>query len=88
VALTQAHLSGLPSFSAEDKKKDPRYDWFVENYGNRCWELDALDPNVLRACVREEIRGLIEPTAWRRCKVVEAAEQESLETVIAQWGQQ
>ena len=31
----------LPSFSADDKRGDRRYRWFVENYGRRCWELDA-----------------------------------------------
>jgi hypothetical protein len=34
IALTRAH-SGLPSFPASDKKKDPRYPWFVRNYGKR-----------------------------------------------------
>ena len=42
--LTREQTVGLPSFSASDKKKDPRYKWFVQNFGNRCWELDALDP--------------------------------------------
>ena len=86
IALTQTSWRGLPSFPASDKKKDPRYKWFVKNYGNRCWELDALDPNELRACVEEKILKHIEPTAWARCKVVERAERESLRTVMARWG--
>jgi hypothetical protein len=85
IALTRDHLADLPSFPASDKSKDPRYKWFVRNYGNRCWELDALDPNVLRACVEEKIREQIEPTAWERCKVVERAEKESLFTVMSGW---
>jgi hypothetical protein len=76
----------LPSFPATDKKKDPRYDWFVRNYGKRCWELDAMDPNDLRACVEQEIWKLIEPVAWERCERINAAEQESLRTVLDQWG--
>jgi hypothetical protein len=47
-------LADLPSFPASDKKKDPRYGWFVENFGDRCWELDALDPNDVRACVEKD----------------------------------
>ena len=85
VALTGEQLADLPSFPAADKKKDRRYKWFVKNFGTRCWELDALDPNNLRACVEEEIRGWIEPTAWNRCKVTEAAEKESLVEVMAAW---
>ena len=86
IALTRDQLPGLPSFSASDKEDDPRYDWFVKNYGKRCWELDALDPNDLRARVDREILKEIEPTAWDRCKAVEAAEQESLVSVMTAWG--
>src|SRR5262245_49941410 len=60
IALTRKQVRGLPSFSASDKRKDPRYRWFRSNYGDRCWELDAMDPNDLRACVEREIVRLIE----------------------------
>jgi hypothetical protein len=85
IALCQRDLAGLPSFPASDKHKDPRYAWFVKGYGHRCWELDAMDPNDLRARVEEEIVAFIEPTAWQRCARVNAAEQESLRTVLAAW---
>lgn len=85
IALLPDHVRGLPSFPASDKKKDPRYPWFVANYGDRCWELDAMDPNDLRACVRREIRKLIEPVAWKRCEVVQKAEQQSLRTILDNW---
>jgi len=86
IALTREHVRGLPSFPATDKRKDPRYRWFCANYGDRCWELDAMDPNALRACVKREIKKLIEPVAWKRCEVVNRAEQESLKTVLEKWG--
>jgi hypothetical protein len=85
IALVESDLADLPSFPAADKRKDPRYKWFVENFGNRCWELDALDPNELRARVREEILKHVEPTAWRRCKAVEQAERDSLREVLKAW---
>jgi hypothetical protein len=85
IALTRGDLRHLPSFPATDKKKDPRYKWFVADYGRRCWELDALDPNELRERVQEEILTHIEPTAWNRCKTVEQAERESLCTVLKAW---
>ena len=90
IALTVEQRDGLPSFAAATKSKDPRYKWFVANHGRRCWELDAMDPNDLRDCVTQEIKKLIEPVAWQRCEVVNAAEQESLKSVLANWprGQQ
>lgn len=85
IALTRGHLAGLTSFPAADKKKDPRYRWFVKNYGHRCWELDALDPNVLRACVEEAIVDQIDQEPWQRCKVVERAERNSLRDFMTSW---
>jgi hypothetical protein len=86
IALTHDQLAGLPSFPAIDQQKDVRFKWFVRNYGKRCWELDALDPNDLHACVDGEIARRIEPVAWERCKVVERAERDSLRSVMALWG--
>jgi hypothetical protein len=86
VALTREHVSGLPSFPATDKRKDPRYKWFRANHADRCWELDAMDPNALRDCVEDAIVRRIEPVAWRRCEIVNQAEQESLKTILEKWG--
>src|SRR5262245_11881990 len=86
IALTREHIHGLLSFPASDKRKDPRYKWFRANYGGRCWELDAMDPNDLRDCVETAIEALIEPVAWERCETINRAEQESLKTVLEKWG--
>ena len=75
----------LPWFPASDKKKDPRYRWFRDRFGDRCWELDAMDPRGLRERVEQEIWALIEPVAWERCARVNKAEQASLQTILAGW---
>jgi hypothetical protein len=85
IALTQKQVSDLPSFPAKDKRKDPRYRWFIANHGTRCWELDAMDPRELRRCVQSAIKKLIEPVAWKRCEIVNKAEQESLQHVLDSW---
>jgi hypothetical protein len=85
VALLGDQVSGLPSFPASDKKTDTRYACFVSTFGNRCWELDALDPNELRDIVREAIEAEIDWTAWDRSKTVEEAEAESMRTILDSW---
>jgi hypothetical protein len=85
IALMQEHVRDLPSFPATDKRKDPRYKWFIANYGRECWELDAMDPPELRDCVEVAIEALIEPVAWERCERVNEAEQESLRTILQNW---
>jgi hypothetical protein len=86
IALKWEQTEALLSFPASDKKGDKRYKWFIRNYGKRCWELDAMDPNDLRDCVEKEIKKLIEPVAWKRCEIVNRAEQESLRTILGKWG--
>jgi hypothetical protein len=78
--------SGLPHFAAADKRGDPRYRWFVKRYGQRCFELDALDPNVLRDRIERCIRATIDFDAWARCEAVEQAEHQSLVEVMENWG--
>jgi hypothetical protein len=86
IALTRDQLRGLPSFPATDKRKDPRYEWFTKNFGKRCWEIDALDPNALRNRVRTHIRACIsDRDAWDRCEQINKAERESLRTVMRKW---
>ena len=88
IALTAddtTYLGYGPSFSADDKRKDPRHGWYVERYGRRCWELDALDPNVLRERVEAAIREFIDWDEWDRCAKVEEAEKASLLEVVGAW---
>ena len=92
IALTEGQVEDLQSFPASDKgpkrgkRGDPRYEWYVDNYGKRCWELDAMDPRNLREIVERAIRSRIEPVAWARCEEINKAEQESLRTVLDGWG--
>jgi hypothetical protein len=88
IALTGEQVISLPSFPATDKNKDPRYKWFTAHYGDRCWELDAMDPNDLRACVEKAIKEEIEPEAWERSEIVNGAERESIKKGVGAWRRQ
>jgi hypothetical protein len=85
IALLPEQVIDLPSFPAADKSRDPRFKWFRSNHGDRCWELDAMDPNDLRNCVEKEIKALIEPMAWKRCEVVNEAESSNLKEFLHKW---
>jgi hypothetical protein len=85
IALLQEQTRDLPSFPSSDKQKDPRYGWFVKEYGTRCWEIDAMDPRDLRECTEQAIKKWIEPVAWARCETVNAAELDSLKGILANW---
>jgi hypothetical protein len=66
------------------KKPDPRLPWFRPRYGDRGFELDAMNPNLLRDRVTEEIKRYIDWEAWEHCRLVGEAEQESLIKVADQ----
>jgi hypothetical protein len=82
IALTAEDIAdpALPSFAA--KRTDSRYQWFVERYGQRCWELDALNPNILRARVEAVIRECINWEIWERCRLAEVAEKDTIRRVV------
>jgi hypothetical protein len=86
IARMEDDLGGLPSFPTKDKQNDPRHKWFARNYGKRCLELDAMDPNDLRDRVEEAIRDEIEWDAWERSARCQDAEEESLQSVLDKWG--
>lgn len=84
IALTAEDIAdpALPLFPA--KSTDSRYRWFVERYGTRCWELDTMNPNDLRARVEAHIRASIDWEAWERCRLAEKAEKDSINRVVGE----
>jgi hypothetical protein len=42
------------------KIKDPRAKWYIKNYGNTSWEVDALNPKILRELVKFNVESLID----------------------------
>jgi hypothetical protein len=91
IALTAEQTGPLPSFSVETKgptatkKGDPRYKWFKANYGDRCWELDAMDPRDLRELVENEINALIDRPLWDQQRALQAREKHSIELQLRHW---
>lgn len=46
------------------KPKDSRTDKYVARFGPSCWELDALEPVVIRDLIESEILSLRDDDAW------------------------
>ena len=79
--------SKLPSFSVETKIKDPRYQWYKTNYGDECWELDALSPVILRERLESSIRCYLDHDAWNHARKIEKAEIQAMECYKDRWMQ-
>ena len=85
IAIVKPDTRRLPHFDAATKDKDPRYRWFVARHGRRCWELDAMNPNILRDRVRKAIEAYIDRPLWRRAIEIEEAELASMQGFHAAW---
>lgn len=46
------------------KESDSRFANYRTQYGNKSWELDALDPKVLATIVRREVESLTDDDLW------------------------
>lgn len=88
IALTQGDTVALgraTRFPASDKKDDTRYDWFVRNCGDGCWELDALSPEILRCRLEDAICAELDWEVWERYVRVEQAEQQAITETCQAW---
>jgi hypothetical protein len=88
IALTADDVApgtNLPSFLADTKTGDSRYKWFTARYGNKCWELDAMSPIVLRERVKNSIIDLLDIDAWNHAGKIEKAEIASMREFGQNW---
>jgi hypothetical protein len=67
-------------------RRDTRTSGYRAQFGtDECWELDALDPTVIDALIRDELDELIDPAAWRKAFARERRERKQLDAVAAKW---
>lgn len=87
IALLETDVfdGNLPSFRAETKTGDSRYQWFVKNFGHNCWELDAMSPVTLRECVENSILCKLDLDAWHRAIDIEQVEKASMKQFHQSW---
>jgi hypothetical protein len=87
IALLEIDVFGgdLPSFKADTKTGDSRYQWFVKSFGHDCWELDAMSPVTLRECVESSILSKLDIEAWYRAIDIELAEKASMREFHQSW---
>jgi hypothetical protein len=77
--------SVLPWFPVGDKINDSRYQWFIQRFGQRCWEVDALPPPVLRARLDTAIAAMLDMDAWQHAIRIEKAETDSMKSILGNW---
>lgn len=77
--LTHKQVESMDLHEGQIAKEDSsRYKSFVERYGERCWELEAIPADTLREIVEDTIRSVIDLPAFERELETEDREQAEL----------
>ena len=72
----------LLGFPVKDTVSGQRRQRYIRSFGNRCVEVDALEPNEVRALVKAAIGGHIDEVEWRALQETERLEKESIRDLV------
>lgn len=78
-ALTMAQVTRFKCPENPAKMTDPRAGWYVENFGDKSWELDALPPRSLIQIITKSIVDNIDTNAFDDMKKLEESQKKIIE---------
>jgi hypothetical protein len=67
------------------KPQDSRYAQYVAEFGEHCWELDALEPDVLVKLVQSKVNRWIDKPKWQAALAREEEGKQQLGIVAKHW---
>lgn len=67
------------------KMSDSRANWYVDRFGDECWELDALDPATIRELVGDAIAEHRNKRLWSKSVRTENDGRRKLSSVAKNW---
>ena len=65
------------------KLTDPRAKGYIEKYGDKSWEVDALPPTVLKTLIETNVRGLVDQRRLNKVVEQEESDKRRLRTAVA-----
>jgi hypothetical protein len=76
------HYNPPPNFA---KLSDARAKKYIAKYGNKSWELDALEPSVLVGLIRKAVKSVRDEGKWLAKKAEELTHRELLNATSMRW---
>jgi hypothetical protein len=67
------------------KTTDSRYQAYIAEFGDESWELDALEPAVIAALIRESVTALIETEGWEERQAEAERGRKELASIANNW---
>lgn len=84
VALTMTQINKYRPPPNPAKISDPRAGWYINQFGDMSWELDALSPKVLEAVVKVALIGHLDISQYNRMVGREDRDKIKLKGIINQ----
>ncbi len=82
LALTDEQIAEYNLPAAPAKESDPRYHRYLEkHHSSKVYELDAMDPQILREIMEEGIKKYVDPNIWERVKGKSSKERERAKAI-------
>lgn len=85
IALTMKQINHYNPPPNPTKITDPRAMWYIQRFGQTCWEVDALPPDVLVSVLQTEIYDQIDISKFDKILKYEEVDKRKLEKVIEEW---
>jgi hypothetical protein len=85
VALNMEQVKVLNPPENPAKDTDTRSVRYVEEFGESCWELDAVEPNAMRAIITEKVLSLRDEKLWDEAVAEEKGYKDDLEKIAVKF---
>jgi hypothetical protein len=85
IALTMAQVHDHNPPPNPTKVTDSRAAGYIEKFGHECWELDALQPQLLVALIQEHIKDVMDEEQFDEDKAVQESERRALKKAAKHW---
>lgn len=87
LALNMAQVEQYNPPPNPAKLTDSRCAGYIEKHGDESWELDALEPQVIAALIRNEVMGVRDVDKWAAAVEAEEEHRRQLQAVSDKWEQ-
>jgi hypothetical protein len=81
IAIIESDTVDLPTSYTAVKMSDPRARAYVDRFGNKTWELEAIPPGDLRGRVDGRVRDFIDEEQWDATLAQEEADRAELQEI-------
>jgi len=85
IALNMSQITKLNPPPNPTKMTDSRAQSYVERFGHKCWELDAINPADMQRMITKKIKTYIDFSEWNKTIDAQYEENHVLDELIYSW---